>query len=116
VAPNLGQDVNLEQNVNLEQEQDVNLDQDVNSEQEQDVNSEQEQDVNLEQEQEQESQDQTHDELYQHLETIIQSQNTIIQVLFLILFIVGLPIVTDNIDFIYGLLYPIRNCRPLLPY
>lgn len=118
------QDVQQKQDVQLDQEQDVHTDQeqeqDLQTDQEQDVHSEQDQDVNLEQEQDQhqdqQSQDQTQDELYQQLETIIQSQNTIIQVLFLILFIVGLPIVTDNIDFIYALLYPNRNCRPLLPY
>jgi hypothetical protein len=112
VAPNLGQ----EQDVNLDQDQDVNLgqdqDQDVEQESDQDVEQEQESDV----EQDQESQYQSQDEIYQQLETIIQSQNTIIQVLFLILFIVGLPIVTDNIDLVYAMLYPNRNCRPLLPY
>ena len=108
---NSEQDVNSEQEqyAHSEQDQDVNSEKDVNleQEQEQDVNLEQEQDVNLEQVQ---------DEVYQQLEDIIQTQNTIIRFLFMILFIVGLPIVTENVDIIYALLYPNRNCRPLLPY
>jgi hypothetical protein len=110
VATNLGQE--QEQDVNLGQEQDQDVEQEQESDQDVNLGQEQESDV----EQDQESQYQSQDEIYQQLETIIQSQNTIIQVLFLILFIVGLPIVTDNIDLVYAMLYPNRNCRPLLPY
>jgi hypothetical protein len=114
VAPNLGQDANLEQEQE-QQSQDVNLEQEQEQQSQDEDQQSQDQDQQS-QDEDQQSQDQDQDELYQQLETIIQSQNTIIQVLFLILFIVGLPIITDNIDIVYALLYPNKNCRPLLPY